>query len=98
LPGLGEGDRKLVAYYAIYPNILLSLHPDYMRAHSLGPRPRTRRKSRASGTFTRTESQSRSLWPAMRSSSGTVPIVRIGRFRAFPTRNPVSGVHTWAVF
>jgi len=38
LPGLGERDRKLVAYYAIYPNLLLSLHPDYMLVHSLWPK------------------------------------------------------------
>jgi Rieske 2Fe-2S family protein len=38
LPGLGERERKLVAYYAIYPNLLLSLHPDYMLVHSLWPK------------------------------------------------------------
>jgi Rieske 2Fe-2S family protein len=38
LPGLGEQDRKLVAYYAVYPNLLLSLHPDYMLVHSLWPK------------------------------------------------------------
>jgi Rieske 2Fe-2S family protein len=38
LPGLGERDRQLVAYYAIYPNLLLSLHPDYMLVHSLWPK------------------------------------------------------------
>jgi glycine betaine catabolism A len=38
LPGLEERDRRLVAYYAIYPNLLLSLHPDYMLVHSLWPK------------------------------------------------------------
>jgi Rieske 2Fe-2S family protein len=38
LPGLGERDRKLVAYYAIYPNLLLSLHPDYMVVYTLWPK------------------------------------------------------------
>jgi Rieske 2Fe-2S family protein len=38
LPGLSEEQRKLVAYYAIYPNLLLSLHPDYMMVHSIWPR------------------------------------------------------------
>jgi glycine betaine catabolism A len=38
LPGLGERERKQVAYYALYPNLLLSLHPDYMMTHSLWPR------------------------------------------------------------
>src|SRR5213078_304253 len=30
LPGLTEQERKQVCYYTIYPNFLLSLHPDYM--------------------------------------------------------------------
>src|SRR6185369_8750451 len=37
LPGLDEGRRKLVLYYALYPNLLLSLHPDYVMAHTLAP-------------------------------------------------------------
>jgi Rieske 2Fe-2S family protein len=37
LPALGERERKLVAYYALYPNLLLSLHPDYMMVHRLWP-------------------------------------------------------------
>jgi Rieske 2Fe-2S family protein len=38
LPRLDAGQRKLVAYFAIYPNLLLSLHPDYMMVHTLWPR------------------------------------------------------------
>jgi Rieske 2Fe-2S family protein len=37
LPGLGERERGLVYYYAVYPNLLLSLHPDYMMVHTLWP-------------------------------------------------------------
>ena len=37
LPGLSEKQRKQVLYYAIYPNLLLSLHPDYVMAHMLWP-------------------------------------------------------------
>ena len=37
LPGLNEAQRKLVLYYAIYPNLFLSLHPDYVMAHRLWP-------------------------------------------------------------
>jgi Rieske 2Fe-2S family protein len=37
LPGLSEEDRRRVHYYAIYPNLLLSLHPDYMMVHTLWP-------------------------------------------------------------
>jgi Rieske 2Fe-2S family protein len=38
LPGLSQEQRKMVNYYAIYPNMLLSLHPDYMMVHTLWPR------------------------------------------------------------
>jgi glycine betaine catabolism A len=38
LPGLGEEQRRQVCYYVVYPNLLLSLHPDYMMIHTLWPR------------------------------------------------------------
>ena len=38
LPGLSEEQRTQVFYYAIYPNLLLSLHPDYMMVHTLRPK------------------------------------------------------------
>jgi Rieske 2Fe-2S family protein len=38
LPGLSEKERSQVCYYAVYPNLLLSLHPDYMMVHTLWPR------------------------------------------------------------
>jgi Rieske 2Fe-2S family protein len=38
LPGLSEEQRKIVNYYAIYPNLLLALHPDYMMVHTLWPK------------------------------------------------------------
>jgi Rieske 2Fe-2S family protein len=38
LPGLSPSERRQVLYYAIYPNFLLSLHPDYMMTHTLWPR------------------------------------------------------------
>jgi Rieske 2Fe-2S family protein len=37
LPGLSADDRRRVYYYAIFPNLLLSLHPDYMMVHTLWP-------------------------------------------------------------
>jgi glycine betaine catabolism A len=37
LPGLTAEDRRRVYYYAIFPNMLLSLHPDYMLVHTLWP-------------------------------------------------------------
>ncbi len=38
LPGLSEDERRKVCYYTIYPNLLLSLHPDYMMVHTLWPK------------------------------------------------------------
>jgi len=38
LPGLNEQERKRVYYYTIHPNLLLSLHPDYMMTHTLWPK------------------------------------------------------------
>jgi Rieske 2Fe-2S family protein len=38
LPALAENQRGKVFYYAVYPNLLLSLHPDYMMLHTLWPR------------------------------------------------------------
>ena len=37
LPGLPADDARRVYYYAIFPNMLLSLHPDYMMVHTLWP-------------------------------------------------------------
>jgi Rieske 2Fe-2S family protein len=37
LPGLGERDRQLVHYFAVYPNLLLTLHPDYMMTITIWP-------------------------------------------------------------
>src|SRR5260370_28169308 len=37
LPQLDEKQRQRVEYYAIYPNLLLSLHPDYVMTHTMWP-------------------------------------------------------------
>jgi Rieske 2Fe-2S family protein len=37
LPGLSDTERRGIFYYAIFPNLLLSLHPDYMMVHTLWP-------------------------------------------------------------
>ena len=42
LPGLDGSQRQFVSYFAIYPNLLLSLHPDYMMTHTLWPRAHNR--------------------------------------------------------
>jgi Rieske 2Fe-2S family protein len=37
LPGLNEERCKQVLYYTVFPNLLVSLHPDYMMTHTLWP-------------------------------------------------------------
>jgi Rieske 2Fe-2S family protein len=37
LPGLGERERTLVNYFVVYPNLLLTLHPDYMTTVTIWP-------------------------------------------------------------
>jgi Rieske 2Fe-2S family protein len=37
LPGLTEAQKKQTLYYTVYPNLFLSLHPDYMMTHTLWP-------------------------------------------------------------
>jgi Rieske 2Fe-2S family protein len=37
LPGLAKEDRRRVYYYAIFPNMLLTLHPDYVMTHRIWP-------------------------------------------------------------
>ncbi len=44
LPGLTESQRKQTLYYTVYPNLFLSLHPDYMMTHTFGRKLPTRRK------------------------------------------------------
>jgi len=38
LPGLRAEDRRYVYFYACLPNLLLSLHPDYVMTHTLWPK------------------------------------------------------------
>jgi Rieske 2Fe-2S family protein len=42
LPGLGDENKRQVYYYAILPNLLLNLHPDYMLTFALWPRAHDR--------------------------------------------------------
>ena len=38
LPGLSESDLGSVLYFVLFPNALVSLHPDYVMLHTLWPR------------------------------------------------------------
>ena len=37
LPGLGAAESRVVNYFAVYPNLLLTLHPDYMLTVTIWP-------------------------------------------------------------
>jgi Rieske 2Fe-2S family protein len=37
LPGLGEEQRRHIYYFGLFPNLLISLHPDYVLTHRLDP-------------------------------------------------------------
>jgi Rieske 2Fe-2S family protein len=37
LPGLGAEEQQIVNYFAVYPNFLLTLHPDYMLTVTIWP-------------------------------------------------------------
>jgi len=36
-PGISEEDHRRIHYYIVYPNLLLSLHPDYVMTHTVWP-------------------------------------------------------------
>ena len=38
LPGLSAEECRYVYFYASLPNLLLSMHPDYVMTHTLWPR------------------------------------------------------------
>jgi hypothetical protein len=37
LPHLAEGQERKVYYFGLFPNLLLSVHPDYIMTHRLRP-------------------------------------------------------------
>ena len=37
LPGIDPEDHRRIHYYIVYPNLLLSLHPDYVMTHTVWP-------------------------------------------------------------
>ena len=55
LPGLSGRDRESVNYFAIYPNLLLTLHPDYMMTITIWPQDCARTKLIAEWHFHRDE-------------------------------------------
>jgi Rieske 2Fe-2S family protein len=55
LPGLGDQEKSLVCYFSIYPNLLLTLHPDYMVTVTIWPKAPDRTQLVAEWHFHRDE-------------------------------------------
>ena len=72
LPELPAEERRHVYYYAILPNLLLTLAPDYMMTHTLWPQACDRTDHRSASCYFHPAELARptSTRP-MRSSSGT---------------------------
>ena len=101
LPGLSASERRKVYYYAIFPNLLLSLHPDYVMTHTLWPRAVDRTDVICEWHFHPDEMASLTSRPTTQLSSGTAPTAKIGRSRSFrrpeSSRAPINPVLTPAV-
>ena len=55
LPGLSEEQRRLVYYYGLFPNLLISPHPDYVLTHRLEPLAPDRTRVECNWLFARDE-------------------------------------------
>jgi len=55
LPGLDEDGRRSVLYLGLFPNLLLSLHPDYVMTHVLTPLAAGRTRIECSWYFPSTD-------------------------------------------
>ena len=53
IPGLPDDDHKKVFYYLVYPNLLLSPHPDYVLTHTIWPQAPRRSRVVCEWLFTR---------------------------------------------
>ena len=51
LPGVTPEDERRIYYFLVWPNLLLSLHPDYLMTHQVWPVEPGARGSSASGSF-----------------------------------------------
>ncbi|TFG94356.1 MAG: hypothetical protein E4H11_06945, partial [Myxococcales bacterium] len=52
IPGLSADDHRQVFYYHVYPNLLLSPHPDYVLTHTIWPLGPTRSRVVCEWLFT----------------------------------------------
>ena len=100
IPGLDAERLRTVAYLGLFPNLLLSLHPDYLMTHLVEPLGPTSATSSAPGTSRPRRPSGPASTRRARSSSGDGPTARTGRPasrcsaawpRPLPTRAPRPG-------
>ena len=93
-------DVRSILYFLIFPNTLVSLHPDYVMLHTLWPqRGRTAPRSSASGSSSPRRSRRRTSTRPTPSSSGTRSTARTGtsarsRSRGWSRRSFTPGRYT----
>ena len=78
IPGLPEDKRRVVGYSVVYPNLLISPHPDYVMTHRLVPLAPVARGSSAPGISPPRPWRSRASAPTTPPSSGTSRTARTG--------------------
>jgi len=64
IPGLSAADHKTINYYTVFPNFLLSLHPDYVLTHTIWPLGPQRTRVVCEWFFTREAMQQADFDPA----------------------------------
>ena len=79
-------DRGSILYFVLFPNALVSLHPDYVMLHTLYPRAPGRTDVVCEWFFEPARSRRRTSTLATRSSSGTRPTARTGTSASWPRR------------
>jgi Rieske 2Fe-2S family protein len=64
MTGLDEVEQRTVMYLAVLPNMLLSLHPDYVMTHLLTPLSAGRTRIRCSWAFPRPVAEAEGFDPS----------------------------------
>ena len=86
LPGLDAADQRRVYYYAVLPNLLLNLHPDFMLTFTLWPLAPDRTDIVCEWHFHPDAIAAPTSIRAAPSSSGTSPTARTGISRSWRSR------------
>ena len=87
IDGLTDEELDSVFYFALFPNALVSLHPDYVMLHTLWPRAPDRTDVICEWFFEpATIAARRTSTPPTRSGSGTWSTARTGTSASWPRR------------